>query len=143
MLHVQNANLTGFEIRGTLWPYRSIESGANTKEERESCHDNGSLFHRIRRTLHAPKERYGRMSPQTTEALIGMAQVAVASTDTRIDGQHGRVTYYQESDIDAYYVSDEELAELCRLVQEQTVSVADDELIELIDGLGENGKVFM
>ena len=72
-----------------------------------------------------------------------MPQVAVASTDKRIAGQHSRVAYYQECDIDAYYVTDAELAELCRLAQEQTVSVADAELIDLIDGMGDNGRVFM
>ena len=72
-----------------------------------------------------------------------MPQVAVASTTSRIKGGHSSVTYYQESDIEAYYVTDEEIAELCQLYAEQTVSVADDELIELIDGIGENGRVFM
>ena len=72
-----------------------------------------------------------------------MSQVAVASTDKRIDGQHSRVAYYEECDIDAYYVSDEELVELCRQAQEQTVSVADAELIDMIDSIGENGRVFM
>ena len=73
-----------------------------------------------------------------------MPQVAVASTDTRINGQHSSVTYYQElDDMPAYYVTDAELAELCRLAQEQTVSVADDELIDLIDSISENGRVFM
>ena len=72
-----------------------------------------------------------------------VAQVAVAGTDSRINGKRSSVTYYQECDIDAYYVTDAELAELCQLAQEQTVSVADDELIDLIDGMGENGRVFM
>ena len=45
--------------------------------------------------------------------------------------------------MDAYYITDAELAELCRLAREQTVSVADDELIDLIDGMDENGMVFM
>ena len=72
-----------------------------------------------------------------------MSQVAVASTDSRINGRHSSVTYYQESDVEAYYVTDEEIAELCRLYAEQTVSVADDELIDFIDGIGENGRVFM
>ena len=72
-----------------------------------------------------------------------MPQVAVASTDKRIDGQHSRVTYYQECDIEAYYVTDAELAELCQLAQDQTVSLADDEMIDLIDGIGERGVVFM
>ena len=72
-----------------------------------------------------------------------MAQVAIASTDTRINGMHSSVTYYEECDIAAHYVTDEEIAELCRLYAEQTVSVADNELIELIDSIGENGRVFM
>ena len=73
-----------------------------------------------------------------------MPQVAVASTDSRIAGKRSSVTYYQESDdMPAYYVTDAELAELCRLYAEQTVSVADDELIDLIDNIGENGRVFM
>ena len=72
-----------------------------------------------------------------------MPQVAVASTTSRIHGQYSSVTYYRECDIDAYYVSDEELAELCRLAQEHTISLADDELTELIDGMDENGMVFM
>ena len=72
-----------------------------------------------------------------------VTQVAVASTDTRIDGQHSRVTYYQESDTAAYYVTDAERAELCQLAQEQTISLADDEMIDLIDGIGERGVVFM
>ena len=72
-----------------------------------------------------------------------MPQVAVASTDKRIAGQHSSVTYFEERDMEAYYITDAELAELCRLAQEQTVSVADAELIDLIDGMGENGRVFM
>ena len=75
-----------------------------------------------------------------------MPQVAVASTDTRINGKHSSVTYYVESDdLPAYYVTDAELAELCRLAQEQTVTLPDDEIIELIDtiGAGAPGSVFM
>ena len=75
-----------------------------------------------------------------------MAQVAVASADTRINGQHSSVTYYQElADMPAYYVTDAELAELCRLYAEQTVTLPDDEIIELIDtiGAGAPGSVFM
>ena len=72
-----------------------------------------------------------------------MPQVAVASTDTRINDQHSRVTYYEERDAEAYYVTDAELVELCQLAQEQTISLADDEMIDLIDGIGERGVVFM
>ena len=71
-------------------------------------------------------------------------QVAIAGTDSRINGRHSRVTYYRElDDMPAYYVTDAELAELCELAREQTVSVADDELIDLIDGMGDKGRVFM
>lgn len=72
-----------------------------------------------------------------------MAQVAVASTDTRIGNTHSRVTYYEERKIEL--VTDEELAELCRLAGEQTVNMPSAELIDLIDGLGASasGRVFM
>ena len=74
-----------------------------------------------------------------------MAQVAVASTDTRIGNTHSRVTYYEEHDIEAYYVTDAELAELCRLAAERTITVANDELVDMIDNIrtGENRRVFM
>ena len=75
-----------------------------------------------------------------------MPQVAVASTDSRINGRHSSVTYYQElDDMPAYYVTDAEFAELCRLAQEQTVTLPDDEIIALIDTIGASapGSVFM
>ena len=74
-----------------------------------------------------------------------MPQVPVASTDTRIGNTHSRVTYYEERDIEAYYVTDRELADLCRLLQEQTVSLADDKLVDLIDSIraDENRRAFM
>ena len=72
-----------------------------------------------------------------------MPQVAVASTTSGINGKHSMVTYYQECDAEAYYVTDAELADLCRLAQTQTIELADAELIELIDGMGDNGRVFM
>lgn len=65
-----------------------------------------------------------------------MPQVAVSSTDTRTSNTHSRVTYYEERDAEAYYVTDEELADLCRLLQEQTVSMPNADLIDLIDALG-------
>ena len=78
-----------------------------------------------------------------------MPQVAVAGTDSRINGQYSSVTYYQECDIDQ--LTDEQLADMfdwstrthCYLTPDQTVSVADDKLIDIIDGMGENGRVFM
>ena len=70
-----------------------------------------------------------------------MSQVAVASTQSRIDDRHNRVILYVEQDIEP--VTDEELAELCRLAAEQTINLADAELIDLIDRMGQNGRVFM
>ena len=72
-----------------------------------------------------------------------MSQIAVASTTSRINGKRSSVTYYEERDMEAYYITDAELAELCRLYAEQTISLADNELIDLIDGMGANGGVFM
>ena len=76
-----------------------------------------------------------------------MSQVVVASPDSRIDGQHSRVTYYEESDIEAYYVTNEELAELCRMAAEDTISMSPDDLADVIDGIEDtetrNGRVFM
>jgi len=46
-----------------------------------------------------------------------MPQVAVASTDSRIGNTHSRVTYYEEQSIEAYYVTDAELAEMKALVE--------------------------
>ena len=72
-----------------------------------------------------------------------MPQVAVASTTSRINGKHSMVTYCVELAMPAYYVTDSELAELCRLAQAQTITLADDELTDLIDSMGDNGRVFM
>ena len=72
-----------------------------------------------------------------------MSQAAVASTDTRIGNTHGRVTYFEEREIEL--VTDEELAELCRLAAEQTINLPDSKLTDYIDSLGASasGKVFM
>lgn len=72
-------------------------------------------------------------------------QVAVASTDSRIGNTHSRVTYFEERDMEAYFVTDEELAELCRLAGEQTINLADDKLTDIIDRMGASasGRVFL
>lgn len=70
-------------------------------------------------------------------------QLPVSSVQSRIDGQHSGVTYYQECEVEL--VTDEELAELCRLAAEQTINMASDKLIDYIDSLdaSESGRVFM
>ena len=67
-----------------------------------------------------------------------MPQVAIASTDTRIDGKHSRVAYYEERDMEAYYITDEALAQLCQDQHRRTIALPDDMLIDLIDDIGEN-----
>ena len=71
-----------------------------------------------------------------------MPQVAVASTTSRINGQHSSVTYFEELDAEAYYVTDSELAELCFQSRYRTINLANDDMLDLIDGM-EGGIVFM
>ena len=77
-------------------------------------------------------------------------QVAVASTDKRIDGQHSRVVYYQECDIDQ--LTDGQIADMfdwstrthCFLAPDPAVIlIANADILDIIDRMGENGMVFM
>lgn len=72
-------------------------------------------------------------------------QLAIASTDTRIDNTHSRVTYFEERDIEAYYITDRELAELCRLAAERIITIANGELVDMIDNIRADSsrRVFM
>lgn len=72
-----------------------------------------------------------------------MSQVAVSSVQSRIGGQHSRVIYFEEQDIEP--VTDQEIIELCRLAQEQTINLPNAELVDLIDSMGNRAKenVFM
>lgn len=70
-----------------------------------------------------------------------MSQVAVSSVHSRTGGRHSSVIYFEEQDIEP--VTDQEIIELCRLAQAQTINLPNDKLIDLIDGLGESGRVFM
>lgn len=72
-----------------------------------------------------------------------MPQVAITSTDSRIGNKHNRVIYFEEQDIEP--VTDQELAELCRLAQAQTINLPNAELTDLIDGMGSSasGRVFL
>ena len=72
-----------------------------------------------------------------------MPQVAIAGTDTRINGQHSRVTYYQELDAPAYHVTDTEIDNLCCQSRYRTINLANEDMLDLIDSMGENGRVFM
>jgi len=64
-------------------------------------------------------------------------QTAIAVPNTRTNGE--------ETDADAYYVSDVELAWLCNEHNRCTISLPDDELTYLIDSISEydNGRIFM
>lgn len=74
-----------------------------------------------------------------------MTQVPVASTHSRIGNTHSRITYFDECDIEAYYVTNRELAELCQRSRYRAINLANDELLDLIDRLNpcENRRVFM
>ena len=77
-------------------------------------------------------------------------QAAIASTTSRINGKHSKVVYYQECDIDR--LTDEQIADMfdwstrthCYLAPDPAVIlIANADMLDLIDGMGENGVVFM
>ena len=78
-----------------------------------------------------------------------MPQVAIASTDTRINGQHSRVTYFEEPDASFDYDVDglthEEFAELSMQFAAMLLIVDDDTLVAIIDALedGEEDRAYM
>ena len=72
-----------------------------------------------------------------------MPQVAIASTTSRINGKHSRVAYYEELDAPAHHIIDWELTELCHQSRYRTINLANADILDLIDGMDENGRVFM